>query len=90
MMTPRQKAAILKIAKYIFKWAAPATFSFILETFPKYREKLSPWEIKNSKLRKLYTLLTCEDADLIIKKLDKIQERNKSKLKERLTNESES
>jgi len=79
MMTVNQRACILKLARYKFSWQPPATFSFILEVFPKYREKLTPWEIKNSKLRKLYSLITCEDADLIIKKLDKIQERNFSK-----------
>lgn len=75
-MTVSQRAAIIKIAKYIFNWSNEAIFSFILETFPDYRNKLSKWEIENSKLYKLFGLLSSKDADKIIKRLDAIKKRN--------------
>lgn len=76
-MTVDQRKAIIRIASFGFKWQIPATFSFILEAIPRLRKKLSSWEIENSKIKKLYGLMTKKDADLIIKKLDQIKKRNK-------------
>lgn len=75
-MTKNQKAAIIKICKYKFKWSTEATFSYILEMYPVYRKRLSPWEIANSKIAKLFSFLTIDQADKIIKRLDKIQKKN--------------
>lgn len=78
-MSSNQRACIIKITKYKFNWGLAATFSYILETFPQFRKRLSPWEIQNNKLRKLYSFLTAKDADKIIKRLDQIQKRNNSR-----------
>ena len=75
-ITDRQRAAIIKSAKYKINWSQEATFSYILESLPEYRKRLSSWEIENSKLNKLYSILTTKDADKIIKRLDMIQKRN--------------
>lgn len=75
-MTGPQRSAIIKIAKYIFNWSNEAIFSYILETFPDYRNKLSKWEVENSKLYKLMGILSSKDADKIIKRLDAIKKRN--------------
>lgn len=86
-ITDRQRAAIIKIARYKFNWSQEATFSYILESLPGYRKKLSSWEIENSKLNKLYSILTAKDADKIIKRLDMIQKRNqKERSNEQATN----
>lgn len=82
-ITVSQRKAIIKIAKYEFHWSAEATFSFILTVLPEKRKKLSNWEIQNSKLLKLYTLICRKDADKIIKRLDKIKKRNHSLSNER-------
>ncbi|MDI6804640.1 MAG: hypothetical protein QME58_12485 [Bacteroidota bacterium] len=81
-MTANQRACIIKITKYKFNWGLEATFSYILETLPNYRKRLSPWEIQNNKLRKLYSFLSAKEADKIIKRLDKIQKRNQNKMGE--------
>lgn len=75
-MTVGQRKAIIRIAKYEFRWSPEATFSFILSVFPEKRKRLSSWEIQNSKLLKLYTLISSKDADKIIKRLDQIKKRN--------------
>lgn len=75
-MSVAQRKAIIKITKYEFNWSPEATFSFILTVLPEKRKKLSSWEIQNSKLLKLYTLISRKDADKIIKRLDKIKKRN--------------
>lgn len=75
-MTPNQRACIIKITKYNFGWGIESTFSYILETFPHLRKRLSSWEIENSKLRKLYSIMNAKEADKIIKRLDQIQKRN--------------
>lgn len=77
MMTDGQRRAIIKICKYTFNWSQEATFSYILETCPEHRKRLSPWEIQHSKLGKLYGLLTAQEADKIIKRLDQIKKHNK-------------
>jgi len=75
-MTLPQRKAIIKITKYEFNWAPEATFSFILKVIPGCREKLTNYELKNSKLNILFNLLTSKQADTIIKRLIKIKERN--------------
>ena len=75
-MTPGQRAAIIKITKYIFKWSPDATFSYILETAPDARKYLSSFEIKKSSLSKLFSVLNKYNADKIIKRLDKIKKHN--------------
>lgn len=83
VMTEPQRKSIIKITKYEFKWSPEATFSFILTVLPEKRKKLSSWEIQNSKLLKLYTLISFKDADKIIKRLDKIKKRNSEEINER-------
>jgi hypothetical protein len=78
-MTEKQRAMIIKICRYKFHWPVQATFSFIAEMFPAYRKRLSLWEIENSKLAKLYAMLSAEDADRIIKRLLQIEKRNAEK-----------
>lgn len=75
-MSLPQRKAIIKITKYEFNWAPGATFSFILKVIPGCREKLTNYELKNSKLNILFNLLTSKQADTIIKRLIKIKERN--------------
>lgn len=76
-MSINQKRAIIKIARYDFGWSDDAIFSYILEMYPEKRKKLNNWEISKSKLSKLFTLLTLSEADKVIKRLDKIKQRNK-------------
>lgn len=75
-MTQGQRKAIIKLSKYDFKWSPEATFSYILGIVPDKRKRLSPWEIQNSKLQRLFGLLTKKDADRVIKRLDKMKKRN--------------
>lgn len=75
-MTKRQRAMIVRITKYVFLWSPEATFSFIIEMFPDYRKRLTIWEVQNSKLNKLFGILTGKDADKLIKRLIKIEKRN--------------
>jgi hypothetical protein len=75
-MTANQRSAIIKIAKYKLGWGTEAIFSYILDTCPDHRTRLSKWEIENSKLNHLFGLLSSKDADKIIKRLDAIQKRN--------------
>lgn len=75
-MTDPQRRAIIRLTKYDFKWSPEATFSYILGIVPEKRKRLSPWEIQNSKLQRLFGLLTKKDADRVIKRLDKIKKRN--------------
>lgn len=77
ILTPAQRKAIIKLTKYDFRWSPEATFSFILSALPERRKRLSPWEIQNSKLNKLYSTMSRADADKVIKRLDQIKKRNK-------------
>jgi hypothetical protein len=79
VMSVGQRKAIIKITKYDYRWSPEATFSFILTVLPEKRKRLSSWEVQNSKLLKLFTLITSKDADKIIKRLDKIKKRNSEK-----------
>ena len=75
-MTQGQRKAIIKLTKYEFNWSPEATFSYILGIVPERRKRMSPWEIQNSKLQRLFGLLSKKDADRIIKRLDKMKKRN--------------
>ena len=75
-MTDMQRRALIKISKYKLSWKPEALFSYICETFPELRKKMSIWEIKNSKLYKLYSIMSKQQASKIIKRLDKIQKRD--------------
>lgn len=75
-MTLSQRSAIIRIARYEFYWTPQATFSYILGTCPHLRSQLSKHEIKISKLGALYQIMSLEDADKVIKRLDKIKDRN--------------
>lgn len=75
-MTDGQRRAIIRLSKYQFNWSPEATFSYILGIVPEKRKRLSTWEIQNSKLQRLFGLLTKKDADRVIKRLDKIKKRN--------------
>ena len=77
-MTQKQKNCIIKICKYKFNWTAEATFSYILETLPHKRKRLTPFEIQKCKLGRLYSIMGREDADKVIKRLDKIREKNEN------------
>lgn len=76
VMSIGQRKAIIKITKYDFEWSPEATFSFILGVLPEKRKRMSVWEVQNSKLQKLYMILSKADADKVIKRLDKIKKRN--------------
>ena len=77
-MTPAQRNAIIKLTKYEMNWSVQATFSFILGVIPERRKRLSSWEIANSKMLKLYSIMSKEDANKVIKRLDQIKKRNLS------------
>lgn len=76
LMTLQQRKAIIKLTKYNFSWSVPATFSFILGILPEKRKRLNGWEIRKSKITRLFSLLSKKDADKIIKRLDMIKKRN--------------
>lgn len=76
-MSDDQRKCIIKISKYQFHWSAEVTFSKILEICPELAKRLTPWQIQNTKLGVLYNLLNTAQADKIIKRLIKIEKRNK-------------
>lgn len=75
-MTDGQRKAIIRLSRYNFSWTPEATFSFILGVVPEKRKRMSPWEIQNSKLQRLFGLMSKKDADRVIKRLDRIKKRN--------------
>jgi hypothetical protein len=75
-MTSAQRSLIIKLTKYKFKWSPEATFSYILTMFPEHRKRMSIWEVQNSQLGKLYSMLSSRDADRVIKRLLSIEKRN--------------
>ena len=76
-MTDRQRKKLIRITKYKFNWSAEVTFSKFIEICPKLAKRLTPWQIKNTKLLPLFNLMSNGQADKIIKRLEKIEERNK-------------
>jgi len=85
-ITDRQRAAIIKVGKYILNWSNESIFSYILDTCPAHRKRLSLWEVRNSKLNKLLGLLSSKDADAVIKRLDQIQKRDAENAEREKTN----
>lgn len=75
-MTQRQRAMLIKIARYKFNWKKEATFSYILETCPNLRDMLTNFEIRKSKLGILLKLMSKKDADKVLKRLLAIEKRN--------------
>lgn len=73
-----QVNTIIRIAKYKLHWTRSSIFSFMLETCPEYRKRLTDHEIKHSKTSALFQLMTSADKSLVIKRLDQIQKRNKT------------
>lgn len=79
-MSDEQRKKLIKITKYNFKWSAEVTFSKIVEICPELGKRLTPWQIKNTKLLPLFNLMNKKQADKIIKRLEKIEERNKNEV----------
>lgn len=77
-ITNNQRAMIIKLTRYKWNWTPEATFSFILGILPEKRTKLSKWEIENSRMAKLYSILSAKEADKIIKHLLQIEKRNEN------------
>lgn len=75
-ITDRQRNAILKLARHNFGWSDAAIFSYIAEMFPEKRKKMNTWEVQNSKIYKLFGMLSSKEADKVIKRLDQIKKRN--------------
>ena len=78
-ITDEQRKCIIKICKYEFHWSAQVTFSKILEICPELNKRLTPWQIQNTKVGVLYNLISKVQANKIIKRLLKIEKRNKEK-----------
>ncbi len=76
-MSDEQRKLIIKLTKYKFKWSAEVTFSKITEICPELAKRMTPWQIKNTKLLPLFNLMNKKQADKLIKRLEKIEERNK-------------
>jgi hypothetical protein len=74
----KQVRTIIRIAKYKFGWSRSALFTYILQTCPELRERLTNREIKNSKTSALYQIMNSKQKSLVIQRLDQIQKRNKS------------
>lgn len=75
----KQVRTIIRVAKYKLGWKRSSLFSYILETCPELRERLTNQEIKHSKTSALYTLMDSKQKSLVIQRLDQIQKRNKVK-----------
>lgn len=71
-----QKRAILKLARHTFNWSDEAICSYIFDMYPDKRKKMNEWEIKKADVYKLLNILTTKEANKVIKRLDKIKERN--------------
>ena len=78
MLTDKQRRAIISLSKYRLGMSQEAAFSYVLETFPEKRKRLTSWEIENCKLTKLYSLMTRREASTLIKRLDKFYKNTKN------------
>lgn len=76
-MSDSQRKRIIKLAKYNFGWTVEVTFSKILEFCPELAKRLTPWQIQNTKIQPLYSLMSKVQANRVIKRLEKIERRNK-------------
>lgn len=74
-MTIGQRRTIIKLTRYVFKWTVEYSFSKIIETVPALRQKLTGWELNNSRIGRLYSIMTKSDADKVIKRLTKIEKK---------------
>ena len=74
-MTPGQRRTIIKLTRYVFNWSVEYSFSKIVETVPALRQKLTGWELNNSRIGRLYSVMTKADADKVIKRLTKIEKK---------------
>lgn len=79
VMSDQQRSKLIRIMKWKFHWSAEVSFSKIVEICPELTKRLTPWQIKNTKLLPLFAQITMKQADRIIKRLEKIEERNESK-----------
>lgn len=77
-ITFKQRNLVIRMTKYKWSWKPEATFAFILESCPHLRARLNKHEIQKSKLKALFGLMTVEDADKVIKRLTKLEEKNQS------------
>ncbi len=76
----KQVRRIVRIAKYKFHWSRKSLFGYILKSFPELESRLKPDEIKYSKTSALYQLMTSQEKSLIIKRLEQIEKKNKTKI----------
>lgn len=74
-MTLSQRRTIIKLTRYVFEWTIEYTFSKIIETVPALRQKLTGWELNNSRIGRLYSVMSKADADKVIKRLSKIEKK---------------
>lgn len=74
-MTTKQRKILIKLARYIFAWSQEYTFSMIIETCPELRSRLTGWELNNSRLGKLFSIISKKQADKVIKRLTKIEKK---------------
>lgn len=75
-MTLSQRRTIIKLTRYVFEWTVEYTFSKIIETVPALRGKLTGWELNNSRIGRLYSVMSKADADKVIKRLTKIEKKS--------------
>ncbi len=80
MMTDDQRRKIIKITKYKFRWPLEVTFSKILEFVPELSKRLTPWQIKQTKILPLFNQIKRLQADQIIKRLEKIEKKSKEQI----------
>ena len=74
-MTEHQRRTIIKLTRYVFGWTVEYSFSKIVETVPALRQKLTGWELNNSRIGRLYSIMTKSEADKVIKRLTKIEKK---------------
>jgi len=78
-ITDRQRNLILRIMKHKYNWSDGAMLSYMLETVPQYRSKLSKYELENDKYSHLLNALSVKDADKIIKRLISMEGKNEKR-----------
>ena len=80
-MSEDQRRKIIRLTKYKFNWKVGTTFAKILEYVPRLRKRLTPFDIQNTKILALFSQLKKNEADKVIKRLEKIEMQNsKSKI----------
>jgi hypothetical protein len=76
-MTLAQRRTINKLTIYVLKWNIEYSFAKIIETLPNLRQKLTGWELNNSRIGRLYSIMSKTDADKLIKRLTQIERKKK-------------